>query len=285
MTATNIIVVLLLFCIDGCGKSSAHTGAPPVLKTVGSGAHPAAEKSHFAETADAASAPRPSPATKSNPFHPDDDPACGDLSTLMSAVHMWQVAASPQPHRRKVVELWPTVSPVCRGGTFYLVAAELVGRSPDAALATADGAVVVHSPAEALARGFAVEQDHPRVLAHLAFADDVAPGQPPALPAGACASARNRGDAWIDYTAYVCALAAIHAGDGVAALPELERIRYPGAFPDLQLRRAQALALAGKREEAHALVKPATAALAHATPRFDLTSAVIAVLKKKLVAL
>jgi len=106
------------------------------------------------------------PAASARTFHPDDDPACTDLSTLTSEIHLWQVAASPQPHRRKVAALWPTLSPACRGGTFYLVAAELVGRATDAKLTTADGAVIVHSSGDALAQGLATEPDHPRLLAH-----------------------------------------------------------------------------------------------------------------------
>ncbi len=199
-------------------------------------------------------------------------------------MHLWQVAASPQPHRRKVAALWPTLPAACRGGTFYLAAAELVGHAGDAALATADGAVIVHSAGDALARGLTAEPDHPRLLAHLAFAADVSPDTKPVLPTAACASARGRGDAWGDDAAYVCALAAIHASDGPTALAELERIRSATEFPDLLVRRAQALALAGKAQEAAALKKPALDALVKAPPRFDLTPAAIAALKKKLPA-
>jgi hypothetical protein len=218
-------------------------------------------------------------------FHPDDDPACTALSTLTSETWLWMVAATPQPHHRKVAALWPTLPVACRGGTFYLVAAELVGRAADARLATADGAVVVSSPTDALARGLAAEPDHPRLLAHLAFADDLNAGQAPPLPARACERLRARGgDAWTDYVAYVCALAAIHASDGTAALAELERIHDVSSFPDLQIRRAQALVLTGMKKEALALAKPAAAALAKASPRFDLTPAAIDALKKKLPA-
>ena len=41
--------------------------------------------------------------------------------------------------------------------------------------------------------------------------------------ADACARARGDG-AWADYTAYICALTAIDAGDGAAALTELDRV-------------------------------------------------------------
>src|SRR5262249_46457203 len=146
------------------------------------------------------------------------DPACAALSTLTSETWLWMVAATPQPHHRKVAALWPTLSPACRGGTFYLVAAELVGRSPDARITTADGAVVVTSPAGALARGFAAEPDHPRLLAQLAFVEDLGIGNAPPAPAGACEHARARGGAaWSDYVEYLCALDAIHASDGAAA--------------------------------------------------------------------
>jgi hypothetical protein len=286
MKATDV-VACALFCITGCGNpSSARADEPPAASSVDPEAStPAGKGARMAEApASTPGAGPPSLAAKANAFHPDDDPACADLSTLTSAIRMWQVAASPQPHRRKAAALWPTLPPACRGGTFYLVAAELVRRAIDNKLTTADGAVVLDSPADALARGLAVEPDHPRLLAHLAFADDLVPGQAPPLPAGACVSARARGDAWTDYAAYVCALAAIHTGDGTAALAEIERVHYAGAFPDLQVRRAQALALTGKRKEARALARPAAAALAKAPPRFDLTPAAIDALKKKLAA-
>jgi hypothetical protein len=114
---------------------------------------------------------------------------------------------------------------------------------------------------------------------------DLVPDQAPALPAGACGRARSRGgDAWADYAAYICALATIHAGHGVAALTELDRIHSTVAFPDLPVRRAQALALAGKLTEARAVAKRASDTLAQAPPRFDLTPAAIDALKKKLPA-
>jgi hypothetical protein len=224
------------------------------------------------------------PVANQRVFHPDDDPACADLPRLTSAITLSRVAANPQPHSREARALWPTLPPACRGGTFFLAAAQLVGHAADAQLPTADGAVVVHSPADALARALAAEPDHPRLLAHLAFADDLAPDQAPPLPDDACARAKARGGTWTDDAAYVCALAAIHAGDGPAALTEINRIHDVAQFPDLDARRAQALALAGKQTEARALVKPAVAALARVW-RFDVTDAAIAALKNKLAAL
>jgi hypothetical protein len=118
----------------------------------------------------------------------------------------------------------------------------------------------------------------------VAFADDLAPDQAAALPGDACARARARGDAWTDYSSYVCAVAAIRAGDGPTAMTELERIHAVAYFPDLRARRAQALALVGKRKEARALAKPAVAELTRVW-RFDVTAATIAALKKKMAAL
>jgi hypothetical protein len=286
MTATEIIIVCAALCMQACGTpSSPHASEPTAATGDGVPARLAEPGAHAA----ARQSPGPTSQTRStaanaSAFHPDDDPACGGLATLASEVHLWQVAASPQPHRRKVAALWPTLPAACRGGTFYLAAAELVGHATDAALATADGAVVMHSAGDALARGLAAEPDHPRLLAHLAFAADISPDAKPALPPGACANARGRGDKWGDDAAYVCALAAIHASDGPTALVELDRIHSAAAFPDLLVRRAQALALAGKDPEAAALKKRALDALAKAPPRFDLTPATIAALKKKLPA-
>ena len=264
--------IVLLLCVAACGTPSSPRASEPPAAGVA-----ARQTTPVPHAAPAASAP--------STFHPDDDPACGELATLTSEVQLWRVAANPQPHRKRLAALWPTLPATCRGGTFYLVGAELIGRAADGKLATADGAVALHSSTEALARGLAVEPDHPRLLAHLAFADDLVPGQAPPLPAGACTRARERGgDAWTDDTAYVCALTAIHARDGAAATTELERIHAAGAFPDLPVRRAQALALSGKAKEAQALAKPAAAALASAPSRFDLTPAAIEALKKRLPA-
>lgn len=79
----------------------------------------------------------------------------------------------------------------------------------------------------------------------------------PLPPADACARETSRGGAWTDYAAYVCALTAIRAGDGATALTEIERVRDVVLFPDLKARRAQALALSGKRKEARALARTA----------------------------
>jgi hypothetical protein len=229
-------------------------------------------------------APTASSAAKPSAFHPDDDPACADLARVTSAIEASRGRANPQPYSRNARALWPTLSPGCRGATFFLAAAQIVGHAQGVTLSTPDGVVAVHSSADALAQGLAAEPDHPRLLAHLAFADDLDPSQAPVLPDGACISAKARGGNWTDYAAYVCALAAIHAGDGPAALAEIKSIRDAGLFPDFDARRAQALALVGKRKEARALVKHAVAEVARAS-RFDITAATIAALKKRLTAI
>lgn len=274
MRATDIIITCALFCVAACGKP-----APPRAseKTIASSDVAGEPVARGAALDVASEPPTPTPIA----FHPDDDPACTALSTLTSAIRSWHTAAS---FDGDLNGLWATLPPACRGGTFFVAAAHLVGQDADARLPTTDGAIVVHSPADALAQGLAAEPDHPALLAHLAFADDLAPGQAPALPHDACARTRARGNAWTDYASYVCALAAIHTGDGTTALSEIDHVHSFFPFPDLKARRAQALALLGKRTEARALAKPAIAAIA-STWRFDLTNVAIATLKKKLAAL
>ncbi len=217
-------------------------------------------------------------------FRPDGDPACADLELLATEIHLWRVAANPGPHADSVAALWPALPPACRGGTFFLAAAEIASLAGDDHPSTADRAVTVHSPADALAQGLAAEPDHPRLLAHLALIADVAPAlHAPPLPADACARATSRGGTWTDYAAYVCALTAIRAGDGAAALAELDRVRDVALFPDLKARRAQALALTGKRREARALAKTAAATLDEWP--FDIPETAVATMKKKLAAL
>jgi hypothetical protein len=276
------IVICAVICVAGCGQPASSRASEPAAANADVAGSSAAPVDHHAATAipDAALIPS-APA----PFHPDDDPACASLAKLISAIRAWHVAANPGPHRDSAGALWPTLPTNCRGGTFFLAAAELVDQTGNAKLSTADRAVDVHSPADALARGLAAEPDHPALLAHLVFAADLVPDQALALPDNACARAKARGGvAWTDYVAYICALAAIHARDGATALSELDSIRSVSPFPDLTARRAQALAFVGKRREARALAKPAIAALARAW-RFDMTGATREALKKKLAAL
>lgn len=285
MRVAETIAACALLCLAACGKPAPPLASEPAVAGTDVAAAPAS-------SASPAGPPTPTAMPDATPalsvpsaVFPDDDPACADLSKLAAALRMWRVAASPGPHRTRARALWPTLPPACRGGTFFLAAAELVGFADDANLPTADGALAIHSPADALARGLAAEPDHPRLLAHLALVDDLAPSlQAPAIPADACARAKARGAPWSDYTAYICALAAIHVSDGATALTELDRIRDVALFPDLKARRAQALALAGKRKEARALAKPAAAALSGPWP-FDVPEDAIAALKKKLAQL
>lgn len=272
MRATELIVTLC--CAAACGKPASPRASGPVT---GSG-DVAGEPIASAVAPDATSVSEP---TKHIPFHPDEDPACAALSTLVSGIRSLHTVAS---FHGDLKGIWAKLPPACRGGTFFVAAAHLVGQGADAELATTEGAIVVHSPANALAQGLAREPDHPALLAHLAFADDLAPGQAPALPDDACAHAKGRGASWVDYASYICGLAAIHAGDGAAALAELDHVHSFFPFPDLKARRAQALALVGRRTEARALAKPAIAAIM-STWRFDLTDVAITALKTKLAAL
>jgi len=274
MRVTDTIVTGALVFVAACGKPASPRASETAIASGNVAGEPAAHRAAL-DAASESLTPKP------NAFHPDDDPTCTALSTLTSGLRSWHTAASFQGDLKGI---WATLPPACRGGTFFVAAAHLVGQDADARLSTTDGEIVVHSPTDALAQGLAVESDHPALLAHLAFADDLAPGRSPALPDNACARARARGDAWIDYASYICALAAIHVGDGPTALGEIDHVHSFYPFPDLKARRAQALALMGKRLEARALAKPAIAAIA-STWRFDLTEAAIATLKKKLAAL
>jgi hypothetical protein len=79
-----------------------------------------------------------------------------------------------------------------------------------------------------------------------------------------------------------------HSREAQAIWPALPAACRGGTFflaaaELFKARRAQALALAGKRREARALVKPATAALRDWP--FDIPAATTATLKKKLAAL
>ena len=124
MRTTDVILACVLSCMAGCGKQASPRASESTVASADTAATTAADKgAHVVVTPIPAFAPDaapPSSSAQANAFHPDDDPACAELSTLTSEIRMWQVAASPQPHRRKAQALWPRLPPACRGGTFYL---------------------------------------------------------------------------------------------------------------------------------------------------------------------
>jgi hypothetical protein len=125
----------------------------------------------------------------------------------------------------------------CRGAQWYLAAAHLLRRRPKP-LEIGDG-VELSDPAQALELALAAG-DSVQVLAFVAMVSSV--GGAPARPADACE--RAHGD-W-----YVCAHAALRAGDPARALEALGRRKTLAHLPDQELLAARALMALGRADEA-----------------------------------
>ena len=151
-------------------------------------------------------------------------PPCREpLARLAAAIRGLRYAMDPTPHQRTIAQVWPTVPPACRGATYYLVAAEVMGLRET--WRTADG-VAVTGPADALRRALAAEPDSPALLERLAAGG---PPGAPSVPPDACARVRARLAAW-PASAADDAMAGFRRRDEAAAADRL--CRSPGAPAD-----------------------------------------------------
>ena len=162
---------------------------------------------------------------------------CESLHSLFSDLHAsFQAKNTFSPHKQAAAA-WPLVPAACQTGQWYLAAAILFELG-DKDLTAGD----IKIASEESALTLALQQpDDLDVLARVALVSAL--GRKPALPDDACT--RAKAIASDQRAAYVCARAAIAAGDGVTAKTELAAITAQWGFPDADLARAQAAKLRG----------------------------------------
>ena len=97
----------------------------------------------------------------------------------------------------------------CRGGSWYLLAARDLARTPLRTRNTPDG-VALTTTRDALEKGLIAEPDHAELLAFVVFGSGVDPERIPAVPADACTRLKVETDA----SRYVCASQSLRDGRG-----------------------------------------------------------------------
>lgn len=207
---------------------------------------------------DRASAAPPAPAAKNATTAPPPTAAPGPgaaapkapcfryvREVLSNLGHMENAADGAQSYPA-TVEAWQAVPERCRTAEWHLFAARILRYRAEPLAA---GTTRYPGAEDALAAALALEP-HPDVLVMVAFVSAL--GGQPRLPADACARAKQTTPAGApddERVKYVCA----HAGDD-ALWSQLENLYQ---FPDLALRKAQALSRAGNKAEAKKLATQA----------------------------
>jgi hypothetical protein len=218
-----------------------------------------------AATAAVAPTPTPTPTPDAAAAPAGFAPACrGANYTIWQSLHRMRVAASPAGPRKQALDDWRAVDAACHDGGYHVVTAIM---KQQGLLEDAD---VAGTREEILAAGLAVDPASPALLAYVALVSGA--GSKPELPADACEKLTASADD-DEARAYVCAHAALRAGDGVAALAALEKVDA-AQFLDVHLRRVQALHLQGKPKDARKHAKAAKDQLVNPTAFVgDLTKA------------
>jgi hypothetical protein len=172
---------------------------------------------------------------------PAPPPATVDCATplaeVMSLVHDAYIAKNTGAPRKEAAKMWPTVPDACHTGAWYLQAALLINAGETELNA---GAIKVATEESALTMALA-QPDDINVLKRVALVSAL--GRKPALPADACKRAKAVAGKDANGAAYVCARAAIAAGDGKTAKEELAAIKSTSGLADVELARAQAAQL------------------------------------------
>ncbi len=213
--------IALIGCVvlAGCAKKPAdHDVAKPIDSQV-----------VIAPDSTAAAKPAPPPP----PPVTDCKAALGSIWGDISGSFLAKNTFAP---RKEALRKWPLVPEACHNGYWYLEAAILIGQS-ETELTTGN----IKLTSEEAALTLALQQpDDLDVLKRVALVSTL--GRKPALPDDACKRAKAVA-ADDDRAAYVCARAAISAGDGKTAKAELAAIKTPRPFADYELAVAQAAKL------------------------------------------
>lgn len=237
--AARAVLLVVAGLAGACTKKPADHAEPVATRPAGDAA-----AAPGAPRVDAAIAVAPEAAAP-----PVKPAACGVVDEVLGLVRRAYLAMNAHAPEQQALALWPTVPAACRNGRWYLAAAMLLELG-NQVLEAGD----VKLADEAAALGAALRQpDDQDVLVRVAFV--AGRGRPPGLPADACARARKliappSEAARKDRAAYVCARAALAAGDAAEARAQLDAIADPRAFADLALARAEAAKLAGDAKRA-----------------------------------
>lgn len=121
---------------------------------------------------------------------------------------------------------------------------------------------------EALDKGLAADPSQPDLLTFVAYLSALSPGSSPELPADACEKVAGAPAA---LRAYVCGHAAMRRGEYSSAEAFFAAAEKEPPFPDVSLRRAEALLKLGRVQEARKSTKRALESL-HAGSPFSLAS-------------
>lgn len=169
------------------------------------------------------------------PVVPDDCKA--EHAAIMSNVRRAFQAKNTFAPRKEAVAAWPNIPASCRTGVWYLEAA-LLFAAGEAELTASNVKIAGEESALTLALR---EPDHVDVLERVALVQAL--GRKPTLPADACKRAQAVAADDADGAAYVCARAALAAGDGKTAKEHLAAIKVSKPFADFELAQAQAAKL------------------------------------------
>ena len=154
----------------------------------------------------------------------------------------------------------------CASGLWYLAAARLL-REPGQKGPLAGGGGALRDAKEALDKGLAADPSQPDLLAFVAYLSALSPGSSPGLPTDACERVSGAPAA---LKAYVCGHEAMRRGDYASAEASFAAVEKEPPFPDVSLRRAQALLKLGRVQEAR---KSAQRALERLNPSSPLALA------------
>ena len=154
----------------------------------------------------------------------------------------------------------------CSSGLWYLAAARLL-REPGQKGPLAGGGITLRDAKEALDKGLTADPSQPDLLAFVAYLSALSPGSSPGLPTDACERVSGAPAA---LRAYVCGHAAMRRGEYASAEASFAAAEKDPPFPDVSLRRAEALLKLGRVQQAR---KSAKRALERLNPSSPLTLA------------
>jgi hypothetical protein len=247
--------VMLCLSLAGCSKQPAEQTAKPT-----------GSATQVVVAGDGAAAKPVAPPAPVKPAVPAVDCAA-QLEAVMTHIRDAYIAKNAMTPRKEAAKLWPTMPDACRNGLWFLEAALLLNAGE---LELSTGTIKLASEEAALT--FALQQpDHVDVLERVALVSAL--GRKPVLPDDACKRAQAVAGSDTEGAAYVCARAAIAAGDGKTAKEQLAAIKSTTGRPDVELARAQAAKL-----NADAKTRQAQAKLAM---KLDINRASLALIKER----